>query len=49
MTNRPFDLYGKVALITGTSRGLGQFIARALGRAAIAIAFQIEDEIHALG
>lgn len=28
-----FDLTGKVALVTGTSRGLGQYFARALARA----------------
>ena len=28
-----FDLAGKVALVTGTSRGLGQYLARALARA----------------
>lgn len=33
MTNAAFDLSGKVALVTGTSRGLGQYLARALARA----------------
>ena len=28
-----FDLSGKVALVTGTSRGLGQYLGRALARA----------------
>src|SRR5438270_11312698 len=28
-----FDLTGQVALVTGTSRGLGQYFARALARA----------------
>jgi NAD(P)-dependent dehydrogenase (short-subunit alcohol dehydrogenase family) len=29
----PFDLTGKAAIVTGTSRGLGQYFARALARA----------------
>ena len=33
MNQNSFDLTGKVALITGTSRGLGQYLARALARA----------------
>ena len=33
MPTTPFDLTGKVALITGTSRGLGQYMGRALARA----------------
>ena len=34
-TDKPalFDLHGRVAVVTGTSRGLGQFLARALARA----------------
>ena len=28
-----FDLSGKVAIVTGTSRGLGQYFARALAKA----------------
>jgi gluconate 5-dehydrogenase len=32
-TPRLFDLSGRVALVTGTSRGLGQYFARALARA----------------
>ena len=32
-TSNPFDLSGQVALVTGTSRGLGQYFARALARA----------------
>jgi gluconate 5-dehydrogenase len=31
--SNPFDLTGKVALITGASRGLGQYFGRALARA----------------
>jgi len=33
MNQNSFDLTGKVAIVTGTSRGLGQFLARALARA----------------
>ena len=29
----PFDLTGQIALVTGTSRGLGQYFARALAHA----------------
>ena len=32
MSNGLFDLSGKVAIVTGTSRGLGQYLARALAR-----------------
>lgn len=33
MSDTQFDLTGKVAIITGTSRGLGQYFARALAKA----------------
>jgi len=33
MSDSIFDLTGRVALVTGTSRGLGQYMARALARA----------------
>jgi NAD(P)-dependent dehydrogenase (short-subunit alcohol dehydrogenase family) len=33
MDTKLFDLTGKVAVVTGTSRGLGQYLARALARA----------------
>jgi NADP-dependent 3-hydroxy acid dehydrogenase YdfG len=33
MTERLFDLAGKVAVVTGASRGLGQYLGRALARA----------------
>ena len=31
--SNPFDLTGRIALVTGTSRGLGQYFGRALARA----------------
>src|SRR5512133_718064 len=31
--SKQFDLTGKVALVTGTSRGLGQYLGRALAKA----------------
>jgi NAD(P)-dependent dehydrogenase (short-subunit alcohol dehydrogenase family) len=33
MTDTPFDLTGRVAVVTGASRGLGQYLGRALARA----------------
>ncbi len=33
MNNGEFELTGRVAIVTGTSRGLGQYLARALARA----------------
>ena len=53
-----FDLSGRVALVTGTSRGLGQYFARALARAGADLALTSRDkkalapfaaEIEALG
>jgi NAD(P)-dependent dehydrogenase (short-subunit alcohol dehydrogenase family) len=58
MTDSLFDLAGKVALVTGTSRGLGQYFARALARNGADIAMtsrekqslsDFANEIHALG
>ena len=58
MTNSLFDLSGQVALVTGTSRGLGQYFARALARAGADLAMTSRDagtlqdfsrEIDALG
>ena len=58
MTDSLFDLSGKVAMVTGTSRGLGQYFARALARAGADIAMTSRNkqsladfavEIHALG
>jgi len=53
-----FDLSGQVALVTGTSRGLGQYFARALAKAGADLAMTSRDsntlqdfsrEIQALG
>src|SRR5579875_164919 len=53
-----FDLSGQVALVTGTSRGLGQYFARALARAGADLILTsrhretlsaFEAEIHGLG
>ena len=58
MSENLFDLSGQVALVTGTSRGLGQYFARALARAGADIAMTSRDaktlsdfarEIGALG
>jgi gluconate 5-dehydrogenase len=58
MKDSLFDLSGKVALVTGTSRGLGQYFARALAKAGADLAITSRDknslskfagEIHALG
>jgi len=58
-TSHPlFDLTGRVALVTGTSRGLGQYFARALARAGANLVLtsrdrnalvEFEQEIIALG
>jgi NAD(P)-dependent dehydrogenase (short-subunit alcohol dehydrogenase family) len=39
-----FDLSGKVALVTGTSRGLGQYFARALAKAGADLAITSRDK-----
>lgn len=58
MANSPFDLSGKIALVTGTSRGLGQYFARALAKAGADLVITSRDpttlkpfqaEIAALG
>ena len=58
MSDSLFDLSGQVALVTGTSRGLGQYFARALARAGADIAMTSREsstlqdfsrEIQALG
>ncbi|HEX4769237.1 MAG TPA: glucose 1-dehydrogenase [Bryobacteraceae bacterium] len=58
MSNPYFDLSGQVALVTGTSRGLGQYFARALARSGADLiltsrkrdaCLPFEEEIKALG
>ncbi len=58
MNNPLFDLTGKVAIVTGTSRGLGQHFARALARAGADIVMTsrnpqtlkpFQEEIQAMG
>ena len=58
MTNGLFDLSGRVAIVTGTSRGLGQYMARALAKAGADLVLTSRDpdrllpfeaEIRALG
>jgi gluconate 5-dehydrogenase len=58
MQSNLFDLTGKVAVVTGTSRGLGQYFARALARAGADLVITSRDpatlkpfqqEIEALG
>lgn len=44
MNESIFDLSGMVALVTGTSRGLGQYFARALARAGADIAMTSRDK-----
>jgi gluconate 5-dehydrogenase len=44
MNDALFDLSGRVALVTGTSRGLGQYFARALARAGADIAMTSRDQ-----
>jgi len=58
MSTEPFDLTGKIALITGTSRGLGQYLGRALARSGADLVITsrnaatlkpFQSEIEALG
>jgi gluconate 5-dehydrogenase len=58
MTNPLFDLTGQVAIVTGTSRGLGQYFARALARSGADLVLTsrtldtlkpFEEEVKALG
>ncbi len=43
MNPNSFDLTGKVAIVTGTSRGLGQFLARELARAGADLVITTRD------
>ncbi len=58
MSTTLFDLSGKVAIVTGASRGLGQYLGRALARAGADLVITsrkpdtlkaFQDEIEALG
>jgi NAD(P)-dependent dehydrogenase (short-subunit alcohol dehydrogenase family) len=58
MSENLFDLTGQVAIVTGTSRGLGQYFARALARAGADLVLTsrrreslapFEEEIRAMG
>ena len=58
MTDSLFDLTGQVAIVTGTSRGLGQYFARALAKAGADLVLtsrrreslrEVETEIQNLG
>jgi NAD(P)-dependent dehydrogenase (short-subunit alcohol dehydrogenase family) len=58
MTSSEFDLTGKVAVVTGASRGLGQYLGRALARAGADLVItsrkmadlrEFKAEIEALG
>ena len=44
MSQQLFDLSGRVALVTGASRGLGQYMARALARAGADVAITSRDQ-----
>jgi len=44
MTMSPFDLSGRVALVTGSSRGIGLALARALGQAGAELIVNARDE-----
>lgn len=58
MSDRLFDLSGQVAVVTGTSRGLGQYFARALAKAGADLVLtsrhretlrEMEEEVRSLG
>lgn len=48
MTNELFDLTGRVAIVTGTSRGLGQQFARALARSGADLVLTSRHRDHLL-
>jgi NAD(P)-dependent dehydrogenase (short-subunit alcohol dehydrogenase family) len=48
MNNGLFDLAGRVAIVTGTSRGLGQFMARALAKAGADLVLTSRNRDHLL-
>ena len=49
MSENLFDLTGKVAIVTGTSRGLGQYLGKALARAGADLVITSREERHSLG
>lgn len=49
MNTNFFDLTGKVALVTGTSRGLGQYLGRALARAGADLVITSRDPAKLAG
>ena len=48
MSNSLFDLTGNVAIVTGASRGLGQYFARALASAGADLILTSRDRAHCL-
>ncbi|HEX3087392.1 MAG TPA: SDR family NAD(P)-dependent oxidoreductase, partial [Ilumatobacteraceae bacterium] len=44
MNSSPFDLSGRIALVTGSSRGIGFGLARALGEAGAVIVMNARDQ-----
>lgn len=46
MNNKLFDLDGRVAIVTGTSRGLGQYLARALAKAGADLVLTSRNRDH---